>query len=129
MATTENELKELQAVWDKAVQSASTNHAASPSAIHAFNLKDLTEWSKSIHVSSKLRSIFEQLLQTYLNKNAKNYSNLNVLVLLDIAITISLNTAQSSCSNVDDKLYFFVIHLLDTFCEYLTCDQLEFIVL
>eukprot|EP01083_Nonionella_stella_P210352 761633_1 len=71
MATTENELKELQAVWDKAVQSASTNHAASPSAIHAFNLKDLTEWSKSIHVSSKLRSIFEQLLQTYLNKNAK----------------------------------------------------------
>eukprot|EP01084_Bolivina_argentea_P117507 208679_1 len=132
---TNSDCIELQTVWDNAINNVSfttsnnNNNNSESLRIPKYNCKELTELTQPLLNKANLRILFEQILQNYLtnnninNNNNINASYLNVLILLDISITISTNT-----SSIDETLYHLIINLLDTFCEYLSCNKLEIVV-
>lgn len=114
-------------IWEKAITNNTNNNN---DIIPNYNYKYLNQLLIDYKITNKLPLIFEKLLQDYLNKNNNINNNdiKNVLILLDIAITCCLNISNTTKLN-EDKFYFIIINLLETFCEFLSFDKLNFVVL
>ncbi len=116
-----SDFMELQTIWNNATNNVSITNTSNNNnntnnnnnnqslQIPKYNYNQSTELTKPLLNKPKLPILFEQILQNYLNTNNNNINNkyLNVLILLDISLTISTNT-----ESIDESLYHLIINLL-----------------